>query len=188
MFDRSTRKQFGNSREFLDQRSWLIRQAVRHPLEFALCLLCGHVCVYASNSRFAAQEYLRAHRLRPTDPWPLLCLGVALVNMGMSRTAQERQFTILKSMAVFQEYARLRRAHLMSPAEVHYNFGRLYHQLGLWSQADHEYREVLRITPIDDVNFSLVRQCAAYNLSQIRIRNGQLKQAANILTSYIVAK
>ena len=174
-------------REMLDQRSWLIRQAIRYPLEFSLCMLCGHICVYASNSRFASQEYLRAHRLRPTDPWPLLCLGVSLATMAMSRTSQERQFTVLKSFAVLQEYARLRRVSGNDPAEIHYNFGRMYHQLGLWSQADHEYREVLRITPAEAREYTVVRQSAAYNLSLIRLRNGLSKQASQILMSNIVA-
>ena len=174
------------TRDMLDQRSWLIRQAIRYPFEFSLCLLCGHICVFSSNSKFASQEYLRAHRLRPSDPWPLLCLGASLAGMAMSRTSQDRQFTILKAFAVLQEYARLRRASGIHPAEIHYNFGRLYHQLGLWSQADHEYREVLRTTRPDEI--TLVRNSAAYNLALIRQRNGQVKQAANLLVSHIVAK
>ena len=169
-------------REILDQRSWLVRLACKFPMVHAICLFAGHVCVYSQNYRFATQEYMRAHRLRPEAPWPLLCLGASMLSLAMSRTTKDRQLTILKAFSVLSEYARQRKGE--SPAEVHYNMGRAFHQLAMWHHADREYRAALEVP---HVSIEL-RRVVGYNLALIRQRNGQPQQATQILLANIVAE
>jgi general transcription factor 3C polypeptide 3 (transcription factor C subunit 4) len=154
-------------------------------------MLCGHISVFASNSKFASQEYLRAHRLSPSDPWPLLCLGASLLSLGMSRVNQERQFTLLKAFAVLSEYSRCRNTGTgLISAEIHYNLGRAFHQLSLWPQADAQYREALKVLQEGsrDSETQKLQEICAYNLHLIRVKNGQFKQAKKLVHSYIIAK
>jgi general transcription factor 3C polypeptide 3 (transcription factor C subunit 4) len=182
-----------SQREILDLRSWLVRQACKHPLIYAICLFCGHICVYSQNYRFASQEYMRAHRLNPDDPWPLLCLSSSLLSLGMSRTTRDRQFTILKAFGVLSDYAKKRTAQLgpAAAAEIRYNMGRAFHQLSMWHHADGEYRAALKILQDDvmtDVDLQGLRRVVAYNLSLVRQRaGGQTNQAMRILMDNIVA-
>ena len=167
-------------REILDQRSWLVRQACKNPLVFAFTMMCGHLCVYSSNFRFACQEFLKAHRLAPTDPWPLVCLGANLLSLAMSRTTKDRQLTVLRAFGVLSMYAKLRSP--VNAAEVHYNMGRAFHQLSLWYLADREYRKALECV---DGN---IRALAAYNLSLIWSRaEGSSDSVAKLLCTNIVA-
>ena len=173
-----------SQREILDQRSWLVRQACKHPTVFALCMFCGHLCVYSQNFRFASQEFMRAHRLRPDDPWPLLCLGASLLSLAMSRTTRDRQLTVLKAFAVLAEYRRKRLdENGENVAETHFNLGRAFHQLSLWKLADREYRTALELS--DDA--SELRILVAYNLSLIRQRSGLITEAADLVVGHIIA-
>jgi hypothetical protein len=157
-----------SQREILDQRSWLVRQACKFPNSFALCMMCGHMCVYSSNFRFASQEFTKAHRLRPDDPWPLLCLGANLLSLAMSRTTKDRQLTVLKAFAVLRMYGKRKG----TDPEVHYNIGRAYHQLSLWHMADAEYRKAL--AACTGPEHEDIRRVAGYNLSLIRQRTNSV--------------
>jgi general transcription factor 3C polypeptide 3 (transcription factor C subunit 4) len=182
---RMTQLMFGSDsdyvqREILDQRSWLVRQACKYPHEFALCMMCGQMCIYSSNFRFASQEFLKAHRLSPSDPWPLLCLGASLLSLAMSRTTKDRQLTILKAFSVLSMYAKNRGQ--MPTVEIHYNFARAYHQLSLWSLADGEYRKALAMEGNEEI-----KKLAAYNLALIRARSMNTEKAKSILMFHIRA-
>lgn len=179
-------------REILDLRSWLVRQACKNPLVHAICLFCGHICVYSQNYRFASQEYIRAHRLRPEDPWPLLCLSSSLLSLAMSRTTRDRQLTILKAFGILSEYAKKRTEQIgkhAAEAEIRYNFGRAFHQLSLWHHADIEYRAALEMIGSKPATeqLEILRRSVAYNLSLIRQRSGEDDQATDILLANIVA-
>lgn len=172
-----------SAREILDQRSWLVRQACKTPNVFALCLMCAHMCVYSQNHRFASEEYMRAHRLRPDDPFPLLCLGASLLSLSMSRTTRDRQFTIAKAFSVLSEYARKRQGVLVGDfqGEIEYNFGRACHQLSLWTLADRHYRKALNVLTIENP----LRRVVCYNLHLIRSRADQ--HSRDLLFASIIA-
>ena len=160
MFQSSTEY---SQREVLDQRSWLVRTACKNPNVFALVMMCGHLCVYSNNHRFACDEFMKAHRLMPNDPWPLLCLGANLIGLAMSRTTKDRQLTVLKAFAVLSLYRKRRQAN---PAEADYNIGRGFHQLSLWTLADRHYTRALNGGDAE------IRKLAGYNLGLIRNRVG----------------
>ena len=206
---RMTNLMFGSpreQREMLDQRSWLVRVACRHPAVFALCLFCGHMCVFSGNWKFASQEFQRAHRLRPTYPWPLLCLGSSLLSLAQSRTTGDKQFTVLKAFSVLAEYARVRGVdgiegddgdaagaipgcrgrHQSNLVEIHFNLGRAFHQLSLFTQADREYRRVLELVGGLTGNESSLGRLAAYNLGLIRQKSNL--RSSHILLPNIVAR
>ena len=162
-------------RELLDQRSWLVRTACKSSddQQFGLCLLAGHFCMYSCNYSFAVQEYMRAHRMRPSDPWALLNLGSAMLSFAMSRTAGS--LWLENAFSVFADYAR------QEPGEVEYNLGRACHQISQFTQADRHYRCVIKIG-------STNRIPAAYNLALMRRKSGLDAAATRILLSNIIAK
>ncbi|KAL8424553.1 hypothetical protein Efla_005659 [Eimeria flavescens] len=98
---------------FLENRSWVVRQLLCHPQDYALCLLAGHFSMSSSRWRFAAAEYTRALFVR-----------------------QDRHGAVLKSFSVLCHYIELRhRAEkkeadgILFKAETLYNLGRAYHHL-----------------------------------------------------------
>jgi len=108
--------------------------------------------------------------------------------------------TILKAFAVFSEYSRVRGADGLTDtikAEIRYNIGRAFHQLSLWTQADREYREALRLLDGDNAGRppavshenvpEELRRMIAYNLHLIRMKNDQFKQARKLVFNHIVA-
>jgi tetratricopeptide (TPR) repeat protein len=178
-----------NQREIIEQRSWLVRQACRHPFMFPFVLLAGHLCVYSHNYRFASEEFLRAHHIRPADPWPLLCLGASLLSVAMSRTTRDRHFAVLKAFGVLNEYGVKRlTADPTKRAEVHYNAGRGFHQLSLSTNADREYRLAMSLAAAATGADKTIGRLAAFNLSLIHQRNGLEPQATEILMRNLVAK
>ncbi|KAF4727819.1 General transcription factor IIIC, polypeptide 3, partial [Perkinsus olseni] len=54
--------------EFIDQRAWLIRQAIKYPQVYEYTLILGHLSTLAQTHRYSVREYYRAMRLRPNDP------------------------------------------------------------------------------------------------------------------------
>jgi general transcription factor 3C polypeptide 3 (transcription factor C subunit 4) len=170
-------------REVLDQRAWLVRIACKNPVLFPLTLMGAHLCVYSSNFKFACEEFMKAHRLAPEDPWPLLCLGANMLCLSTSRTCKERQMTVLKAFAIFAMYAKLRGNEHAS--EIHYNMGRAFHQLSIWGLADREYRLALDLA-VAEGNKDIER-VAAFNLSLIRARSENKTAQIALLKRHLVA-
>ncbi|KAF4729927.1 General transcription factor IIIC, polypeptide 3, partial [Perkinsus olseni] len=167
--------------EFIDQRAWLIRQAIKYPQVYEYTLILGHLSTLAQTHRYSVREYYRAMRLRPNDPYPALLLTASLITMSISRVTYDRQLTITKGLAVFQLYEKLRLeqqgvSEVLAKAEIAYNQGRLWHQLSVFHLADRLYRQALTIIQKasrrdkveDEVEY--VRLAAAYNLATLHVQ------------------
>ncbi|KAF4672268.1 General transcription factor IIIC, polypeptide 3 [Perkinsus olseni] len=183
--------------EFIDQRAWLIRQAIKYPQVYEYTLILGHLSTLAQTHRYSVREYYRAMRLRPNDPYPALLLTASLITMSISRVTYDRQLTITKGLAVFQLYEKLRLeqqgvSEVLAKAEIAYNQGRLWHQLSVFHLADRLYRQALTIiqkaTRRDEVEDEVeyVRLAAAYNLATLHVQTGNRTMAARVLVHNIV--
>ncbi|EER01133.1 hypothetical protein Pmar_PMAR009053 [Perkinsus marinus ATCC 50983] len=185
--------------EFIDQRAWLIRQAIKYPQVYEYTLILGHLSTLAQTHRYSVREYYRAMRLRPNDPYPALLLTASLTTMSISRVTYDRQLTITKALAVFQLYEKLRLQQegvsgVLAKAEIAYNQGRLWHQLSVFHLADRLYRQALSIIHEAESNGKMyyevheveyVRLAAAYNLATLHVQTGNRTMAARVLVHNI---
>ena len=77
-------------------------------------------------------------------------------------------------------------APLWELQEVHFNIGRSFHTLGLFSLAAHHYTKVLEDFPLTtDFEYDL-RYHAAYNLQSIYSISGNFKLSRSIVDKYLV--
>ena len=175
-------------KEVIEQRSWLMRQAVKHPVNFSVFVMCGHFCVYSNNYRDASAEYLRAVHMAPNDPFPLLCLASSLLCLSMSRTTRDRHLKVLEAFAVLDRYRRLRRAQRPNDAlliaETHYNAGRALHQLTMSTLAEAEYLKCLGL--LEGVAGHSLQVRCAYALGSLYQHCGNIPGAARTFARYIV--
>ncbi|KAI5117819.1 hypothetical protein M0805_004949 [Coniferiporia weirii] len=139
--------------------------------------LYGQSLIMAKSYQSAIFYLLHAYDYFPNDP--LICLSLAVASLGraMQRQSDNRNYLVTQGMAFMTKYREMRALKEDEPRadEVEYNFGRAFHQLGLFSHAIKHYERALNIverrqtTNKDD--FGVAKE-AAYNLSLIYITMG----------------
>ena len=105
----------------------------------------------------------------------------------MQRLSTNRHIQILQGLSYLLEYQQLKEksSTVYDVQEINYNFGRLFHMLGLLSEAVEFYEKVLKMhKQIDDKNYDLLVE-AAYNLSLIYNINGNSKLASDLIEKYL---
>lgn len=144
----------------------------------------------------------------------LLCLGIANLYRALQRQTLNRHSQILQAFSFFLEYrdVRVEDAKVISQLlehnqddelmegtdqseltrtlwevqEVHYNLGRAFHGIGLFSLAVHHYMKVLNDYP-DTENYEYnLKPPAAYNLQLIYNVSGNMKLSRHIIDQYLV--
>lgn len=145
----------------------------------------------------------------------MLSLAIANIHRALQRQTLNRHSQILQGFSYLLEYrdARTEDAHVINKMleqdesgdgdvemtgsdkpeqplwevqEVHYNIGRAFHGLGLFSLAAHHYTKVLEEFPTtEDFEYDL-RYQAAYNLQAIYTVSGNFKLARDIADQYLV--
>ena len=157
--------------EFVDsfRFSSFRKSPLRDPWTF---VFMGHV---TTRRWLALKYYLRA--FSQLGHTPLLDLSIALVYLGLatSRTHPNPLNTILTAVAWLSHYAQARGF----PAEVHYNIGRVFHQIGLSHIAYHHYHQALTIPG------SPFTREAAFNLSLLYRGAGSKELARHLLKTYL---
>ncbi|CAN3359493.1 transcription factor tau 131 kDa subunit [Diutina catenulata] len=128
----------------------------------------------------------RVYKHYPSDPMVCLMLGLAHVHRSMQRLSSNRHMQLLQGISYIMEY----RQHRLGPKasdyekqEVEYNFGRLFHMLGLLSLAVVHYSNVFDFANIDE-RFDMSSE-AAYNLALIYNLNGNSQLAREITARYL---
>lgn len=114
------------------------------------------------------EEYSRAAVWRVSkkmkDPFVILCLGVALLNLAASRTTKDKNQALLKAFACFNQYE-----DLVGPersAESTYNVARAFHQISLFDMAVTMYHRVIEMDS-DDSTTAYYKRLSAYNTTLI---------------------
>ncbi|KAI5958309.1 TFC4 [Candida theae] len=132
----------------------------------------------------------RAYKYFSKDPMICLVLGLAHVHRSMQRLSSNRHIQLLQGISILLEYKTNRLCStptIYEIQEVEYNFGRLFHMLGLTSLAVGHYNSVLRISDnnenIDD-DYDLKWE-AAYNLSLIYSINGNSQMSRHLTEKYL---
>ncbi|KAG6843906.1 hypothetical protein H0H87_011895, partial [Tephrocybe sp. NHM501043] len=133
----------------------------------------GQICIAAKSYQSAIFYLLHAYDYCPQDPMVCLCLAIASIGRAMQRQSDNRHHLITQAMAFLSQYRKLR-AH-DSPqvmGEIEYNFGRAFHQLGLYSHAVTHYERVLALAEKASPEENTFAKEAAYNLSLIFVLTG----------------
>lgn len=126
---------------------------------------------------------MRALELMADCPVLLLTTGIVHVQRALQRVSTNRHLQILQGISYFQDYRKLRQRTPEQRQEVCYNFGRLFHGLGLLSLAVQFYEAVFQFDKIDE-KYSLDRE-AAYNLHLIYAISGNMQKARNVIDTYL---
>ncbi|KAK2462196.1 hypothetical protein APHAL10511_005784 [Amanita phalloides] len=137
----------------------------------------GQICIAARSYQSAIFYLLHAYDYCPNDPMICLCLAIASIGRAMQRQSDNRHHLVAQAMAFLSKYRELRTEEGNGIGEVEFNFGRAFHQLGLFSYAVKHYEKVLELAEeVDSAEYTLARE-AAYNLSLIFVQTGAVPLA-----------
>lgn len=153
-------------------------------------LLFIYACLLGSNRTFSSPiVYLtRAYRQYYRDPTICFVLGLAHVHRSMQRNTNNRHLQLLQGISYLLEYKENREigASVYEKQEIEYNFGRLFHMLGLPTLAVAHYNKVLDFHAQleNDPTYDMLVE-AAYNLSLIYTINGNSEMAHRLTEQYL---
>lgn len=153
-------------------------------------LLYIYACLLGSNRAYSSPiVYLtRAYKKCYNDPTICLMLGLAHVHRSMQRNSSNRHMQLLQGISFLLEYRenRNKNSTVYEKQEIEYNFGRLFHMLGLPALAIDHYNKVLDFheTLQDDPDYDLLVD-AAYNLTLIYNINGNSKMTRELTDKYL---
>ncbi|CAK9438090.1 uncharacterized protein LODBEIA_P24120 [Lodderomyces beijingensis] len=154
-------------------------------LTYIYANLLGGNRSYASGIFYLNRAYEHYNR----DPMICLMLGLGHVHRSMQRMSANRHNQLLQGISYLLEYQehRSKNATIYEIQEIQYNFGRLFHTLGLSSLAIPHYDEVLKISDENDLDpdYDLAWD-AAYNLTLIYNLNGNAVLARELSEKYLV--
>ena len=106
----------------------------------------------------------------------------------MQRFTTNRSVASTQAIAFLSEYKELRGADMFTQ-EIHYNCGRVLHQLGLFTMAVHQYQQVLDAdvpsikNKKTNVNYCL-KSVAAFNMSLIYQQSGNVARSKQLIQRY----
>ena len=109
----------------------------------------------------------------------------------MQRFTTNRSVASTQAIAFLSEYKELRGADLFTQ-EIHYNCGRVLHQLGLFTMAVHQYQQVLdaevplivNATKSTQQNKYCLKSVAAFNMSLIYQQSGNVARSKQLIQRY----
>lgn len=165
---------------------FIMRQLARNCNHPALAILHGNNCLVSGTYKYAMHEYSAAFVKNPSGLGALL-LGLTYLQMAAQKFTSKKHHLVVQAMALFTQYKRLRGPEAIQ--EVHYNLGRGFHHLGLFTQAIFHYRKVLEYSRIGLAKdqphiFDLSRE-AAFNLHLIYSQSESYDLAKMYLEEYV---
>lgn len=153
-------------------------------------ILYIYACLLGSNRTYSSPiVYLtRAYRQYYNDPTICFVLGLSHIHRSMQRNSANRHIQLLQGISYLMEYKALRlsQATIYEKQETEYNFGRLFHMIGLTTLAIKHYENVLAFHEdlIDDPDYDMLME-AAYNLTLIYTINGNTRLSQSICDKYL---
>jgi general transcription factor 3C polypeptide 3 (transcription factor C subunit 4) len=188
-----------------DDRSQWIKHAISSQLvdhvkehDPALLALYGHVQMCGGNYIFALNYYFRAFTITPEDPAINLAIGIAYIQHAMKRGSENRQFQIQQGLSFINQYYELRTKDDVAVhcSEAEYNVGRIWHALGLMTQAIAAYERCIALSErvrgeamgtdggsTAAENFAAE---AAFGIQSICVLSGDFERACNITVTALV--
>ncbi|KAK3207291.1 hypothetical protein GRF29_103g438113 [Pseudopithomyces chartarum] len=176
--------------------SGLVDQVKGH--DPALFALFGHILMCTGSYTAALNYFFRAFAITPEDPVLNLSIGVAYFQHALKRLSENRQYQIQQGIAFVTRYYELRKKGKIAihEQEAEYNVGRVYHGLGLVSQAIPYYRRCIVLSDRlnQEANVQVDRSDgmedfaveAAYALQTIYVLSGDFEEAFGVTMSNLV--
>lgn len=166
---------------------FIMRQLARNCDHPALAILHGNNCLVSGTYKYAMHEYSSAYVKNPT-PLCALLLGLTYLQMAAQKFSSKKHQLVIQAIAHLTQYKNLRGAEALQ--EIHYNLGRGFHHLGIFTQAIFHYKKVLEYRELNLPKnkpeiFDLSRE-AAFNLHLIFCQSESYDLAKMYLEKYII--
>uniref|UniRef100_A0A146LCN4 General transcription factor 3C polypeptide 3 n=1 Tax=Lygus hesperus TaxID=30085 RepID=A0A146LCN4_LYGHE len=166
---------------------FIMRQLARNSDHPALGILHGNNCLVSGTYKYAMHEYSTIYR-RDKQPLTALLLGLTYLQMAAQKFTSKKHQLVVQSVALLAQYKDLRGPEGIQ--EVHYNLGRSFHHLGLYTPAIFHYKKVLEIRDLPIIKsrpdiFDLTKE-AAFNLHLIYVQSENYDLARMYLDKYVV--
>ncbi|XP_058462779.1 general transcription factor 3C polypeptide 3 [Malaya genurostris] len=139
----------------------------------------------AGTYRYALNDYSKIYQ-KTGDPIHAMLIAVTLTQVACQKFSNKKQALASQAIGFIEKYRKTRPGELAN--EIHYNIGRMYHQLGLQSLAVEHYKRALeaRSEVVEQNPEHLdLRAEIAFNLSCIYKSNKNYELARKYLYDYI---
>ena len=168
----------------------------------ALFALHGHVLMCGGSYMAALNYYFRAFVITPEDPVLNLSIGIAYLQHAMKRLSENRQFQIQQGLSFIYRYHEIRTRDTITVycSEADFNLGRIWHLLGLISQAIPAYERCIELSkrvreevkqnpsPDDDACVDDFATEAAFAIQTIYALSGNFEGARKVTQEALVIK
>ncbi|XP_053670450.1 general transcription factor 3C polypeptide 3 [Anopheles nili] len=148
-------------------------------------VLIANYHLNCSTYKYALNEYNKIY-LVTNDPLHAMMIAVTLTQIACQKFTTKKQSLIAQANVFMEKYLNGRPEELQH--EVYYNFGRMYHQLGILHLAVHYYKRVLSFdheVVRENPQHLCLKAEAAFNLSFIYKHCGNIELARKYLYQYI---
>lgn len=149
-------------------------------------MIIANYCLLSNSYKHALNHYDEIYR-RFQPPLVAMLLAILYAQIANQRYTNRKQNLLVQAMNYMEKYQRTREPEAM--AEVYYNTGRLYHQIGILSVAKEYYEKALKFTdPFIEEHKEMLdlKMEIAYNLHVIYKQSGNKQMARKMLYDYIV--
>lgn len=148
--------------------------------------LIANYCLLSNSYKYAINHYDEIYKRFPS-PMIAMILGILYSQISNQKFINRKQNLLIQGMNFLEEYKRTREPE--AQAEILYNMGRFYHQIGIVSTAKDYYEQALKATNSlveSDPEILDLRQIIAFNLHIIYKQSGNKRMARKILYDHIV--
>lgn len=153
-----------------------------HPMAY---MIVANYFLMSNSYKYALNHYDEVFK-RFEVPMISLIMSIVYVQIASQKYTSKKQHLVVQAIAHIEKYQASREPEAL--AEVYYNKGRLFHQIGLISSAKRFYEKALKVTNtlIEKYPQYLdLRMEIAFNLHLIYKLSGNKEVARKILYDYI---
>lgn len=149
-------------------------------------MMIANYCLLSNSYKHALHHYDEIYR-RYQPPLVAMLLSILYAQIANQKYTNKKQNLLVQAMNYMQIYQSTREPE--AEAEILYNTGRLYHQIGIVSVAKKYYEKALAVTnPFIEEHIELLdlKKEIAYNLHVIYKQSGNKLMARKMLYDHIV--
>jgi general transcription factor 3C polypeptide 3 (transcription factor C subunit 4) len=149
-------------------------------------MIIANYCLLSNSYKHALNHYDEIYR-RFQSPLVAMLLAILYAQIANQKFSTRKQNLLVQAMNYMEKYRQTREPE--AEAEILYNTGRLYHQIGIVSVAKKYYEKALVVTnPFIEEHKEILdlKKEIAYNLHVIYKQSGNKLMARKMLYDYIV--
>nr|XP_019529322.2 general transcription factor 3C polypeptide 3-like [Aedes albopictus] len=164
---------------------YLMRLFERTAVDANVRVLQANYHLNAGTYKYALNDYSKVYK-KTGDPIHAMLIAVTLTQIACQKFSNKKQALASQAIGFMEKYRKGRPGELAN--EIHYNIGRMYHQLGMHSLAVEHYKKALEFTNLlieENAIYLDLRAEIAFNLSSIYRSNNNMELARKYLYEYI---